>query len=133
MKYSTKIEILDKLVELGYIEKRSDTVYFVHFYFEAHPYVPRVGWQGIVGIASKSQVTNKTLILDSRQYANFMESAKIFKNQCSAGMHKHITQFSYADMFHYETIVYELYDIFFDAIYVDYSESDQKLYVKLVE
>ena len=65
---SKKINALEKRVELEYVEKQVHILHQIIFSYEAHPYVPCVGWQGTVGISSKSRASNKILTLDTIQY-----------------------------------------------------------------
>ena len=131
--HTEQINALEKLVELGYIDKKVDTIHQIHFSYEAHPYVPYVGWQGIVGITSKSTARNQTLSLDTNEYKNFKESAKIFRNQFQSGKHKHITLFEYIEGIQYETTIYEVKDKYFDSFFLNYSVNKKRFIVRLVE
>lgn len=124
---------LDVLVKLGYVEKHDDTIYFVNYTYVAHPYLPFVLPSGIVGITSPTQRVISNLRLESKQYANFEESAKTFRVQIKAGKHRHIPRFDYGIGFQYETTIYEIKDRYFDAIFVNYDEENKKLIVHLTE
>jgi hypothetical protein len=80
---SNKINALEKLVELEYVEKQVLIMHQIIFSYKAHPYVPYVGWQGIVGISSKSRASNKILTPDTIQYENLKIRKGIWKsNSC---------------------------------------------------
>ena len=127
------IGALEFLTELGYLEKRNDTIYKIGFFYEVYPYKPVVTPLGYVGISSPMTYHYETLTLDSKQYQAFDETAPSLKNQVSAGMHKHITKFDYGVNFSYDTTIYEVKDLYFDAIWIDCLEPEGKLTVELVE
>lgn len=127
------IDALEYLVELGYVEKREERIYNAGWQYVAHPYLPHISVSGVVGISSKSTMPYESFTLTSSQFEAFESTAKEFKLQVDAGKHPHITKFVYGVDFSYDTVVYELKEKYFDAIYVRYSKAEDRLIIDLVE
>jgi hypothetical protein len=112
------VKALEFLTELGYLEKRKETMYKVSYAFEAHPYVPYISPFGWVGISPKSVSTFSHKTFDTQEFKLFEETAGVFRRQIRDGMHKHITMFDYSVSHSYEAVIYEMKDAYFDAIMI---------------
>jgi len=130
---NSTITALEFLTNLGYLEKRQDTMYHVEFAYEAHPYTPFISPFGWVAINPNSISNFGSKTFDSREYKSFDETAMIFKSQQLEGMHPHITLFDYRVSFSYNAVVYEVKDKYFDTIKLSRCEKDCKLIVHLAE
>jgi len=127
------IKALDYLVELGYVEKRIDTIYNTYWVFIAHPYIPHLSISGAIGIISDSGSSSHSFSLNSKQYKIFKDTAKKFKDQVDLGKHPHITHFSYGVDYSYKTYIYEIKTRYFDAIYPRYNKNKDKMRIDVVE
>lgn len=115
------IGALDFLSDLGYLEKRKDTIYHISYLYQAYPYEPYVSPFGWVGITNNSTFVSSIVNVDSKHIKAFTETANELKRQISDNQHRHITQFEYGISFSYDTIVYEIKDKYFDAITLTFS------------
>lgn len=128
---SDEIKILEQLTELGYLEKRTDKVYKVQLFYEAHPYIPHIGIDGHLGLQLNSRNHFGYHYFNSKRFENFVETAKLFGEGMEAGLHRHI-RFGYSLDYSYETEVYEIKDKYFDAIFFG-SVIDDKIAVGLAQ
>lgn len=128
-----ELQALETLVSLGYVEKRRDRIYNAEWHYVAHPYVPHLSPSGVVGISGSMSAPFASFDLNSKQFKAFEQTATSFRSQVQAGKHPHITFFDFGVAFDYETDVYELNDRYFDALDVQYFESEHRLVVTLTE
>jgi hypothetical protein len=136
IKCESALKSLEHLVQLGYVDKRTDTIYNVNLHYKAlHHLLPYVLPDGRLEISSLSSSFNKIVKLDSRQYKTFKDSVRIFTNQIlvKQGGHKYITEFDYSEEFYYKTQIYEVKDKYFDALFLTYSDSTKSLVTELVK
>ncbi|CAN5418601.1 hypothetical protein BH18THE2_BH18THE2_17090 [soil metagenome] len=127
------LNILDFLVELGYVDKFLDNIHQISYHHVVHPYTPYIFPSGGVGITGPGNSSVKMLELDSKRYSNFLKTAGDFKNQLNSGKHPHITEFSFGENFHYQSDVYEGKDKYFDALGIGYLLYKRTLTVYLTE
>lgn len=112
-----EIKVLEELINLGYLEKRAEKMYKVDFSYTAHPYLPHIGIEGHLGLQLNSTHHFDYSYFDSKQFENFVATAKSLNEHTRLGLHKHV-KFDYNLEFNYETDVYEMKDKYFDAILV---------------
>lgn len=126
------VKTLERLTSLGYVEKRKDKVYKVNWYYDAYPYLPAINLRGSLFINLNQTSTFTHNYLTSKQFKNFVETAKLFKDGKDKGLHRHI-KWDYEVTYFYETDIYEIKDSFFDAIFVLPNSEKNNLIIYLTE
>ncbi len=121
------LDILELFVEKGYVEKYNDTLYRIETFYEYYAYAPYLSPEGLMGIAGPRTINTNNLLIGSKQYSNFIKTAKELKNQIDLGYHRHIDHFDFSIHYSYDTVVYELKDKYFDIIALSY-DPNTKLY-----
>lgn len=126
------IQILDNLSNLGYIQKIQTKVYNIRIFYEAYPYIPHIGMDGIVGVKSDYQFRDQYIQLTESEYSRFIRSYDEFRYQVDLGLHRHITAIDYEILIEYESIVYEIKERFLDVLCINFDSNVNQYLVDIV-
>lgn len=111
-----KKEILDELVKLGYIEKRTTRVHKVWLDSTSYLYYPDVTSLGRFVLNLEIRSGFKYVYMEDDQLKAFQKSIERFQKEMSIGYHSHVKSLNYEVEHNYQTDIYELKDRYFDAI-----------------
>lgn len=127
------IQILNNLSNLGYIQKIQTKVYNIRVFYEAYPYIPHIGIDGIVGVKSNYQFQDQYMQLTEDEYSQFIKSYNEFRYQVDLGLHRHIAAIDYEILIEYESLVYEIKERFLDVLCLKFDSNINQYLVDIVK
>jgi hypothetical protein len=126
-----QLGVLESLLKLGYVKKRTSTFYKTWISKDVWLYEPRMGPLGSFSLSGPEKQSSSSFHLEQQEYERVVEGFKEIKEDMAKGLHPHVKDISMGVQYEYETDVYEVEDEFFDAAYLQVKDDKLRVWLTL--
>jgi hypothetical protein len=128
-----ELAILDWLNDMGYVEKRELKMHVVSIDSEYSLLKPSLFPFGYFSLNGDTRSDLEQHTFDEDEFKIFRDTFIPIKKEIDAKRWRHIEDLDMYILYSYNNIRYEVKDVFFDAIYVDWDHKEKKTNITLVE
>lgn len=128
------IQALEELISLGYVERKHTTIYKVWLNKKLSLNELRILPTGSVAFLEKGEeLSFKSHYLDAMQYETFEETFKQVSRKVEDAEYSHVKRLDGGVELDYQTDIYEMKDLYFDALWPLFSSDKDKSSLSLTE
>lgn len=130
---NTRLEILDWLTEMQYVEKSDTKMHVVSIASEYTLLAPSLHPFGHFSLNGPTHSGWSEHTFDDDEFELFSETYAVLKKKVDAKLWPHVEYINAGKLYSYDTTRYEVKDAFFDSIHLNWNNNENKLVVNLTE
>ena|SRR2546426_6544152 len=126
-----QLDVLESLLKLGYVKKRTSIFYKTWIRKEVWLYEPKMQPLGSLTLSGPEKQSSASYHLEHNEYERVVDGFKQIKEEMAKGLHRHVKDVTIGVEYEYKTDVYEVEDDFFDAVYLQVKDDKLKVWLTL--